>query len=182
MYEITMAEAEEDEEGEEDDDGQRQKKPPPEPEVKMIWRVDGLAAINEDKIAEMGEEKAWFGRELHSAVSIQDRFDKERNKGIKKEEVFKRINEHYFFMDDYHIYKIDKRTKDVFAFENQNIAGLFLSDNNYLYTLSHKRVGISSGFRLYDIWNCISTGSDLSYQLSRVQVGCQPLIDFSIKN
>jgi hypothetical protein len=32
------------------------------------------------------------------------------------------------------------------------------------------------------VWNCISTGEDLSYPLSNVQVGCQPLIDFSQKN
>jgi hypothetical protein len=98
--------------------------------------------------------------------------------------VFKRINEHFFFIDDCHIYKIDKKSKQIVAFENQNCAGLFLSDNNYLYTLSHKRPdkGIGSGFRLYDIWNCISTGQDLSYQLTNVQVGCQPLIDFSARN
>lgn len=72
----------------------------------------------------------------------------------------------------------------MFAFTDQNIAGLFLTDNNFLYTLSHKRPekNIGSGFRLYDVWNCIQTGQDLSYPLSRVQVGCQPLIDFSQKN
>jgi len=37
-------------------------------------------------------------------------------------------------------------------------AGLFLSDNNYMYALSHKNkeTKTSSGFRLYDIENCIS--------------------------
>lgn len=128
--------------------------------------------------------RTWFDRELHSAISVKDRVDKEKNKGIKKEEEFKRINEHFFFVDEYHIYKIDKKSKTVTAFENQNISGLFLSDDNYLYTLSHKRTdkGISSGFRMYDVWNCVSKGQDLSYQLSKVQVGCQPLIDFSMKN
>jgi hypothetical protein len=80
------------------------------------------------------------------------------------------MNEHYFFFDEHHIYKIDKKSHKVATFPHQNIAGLFLSDNNYLYTLSHKRPdkGISSGFRLYDVWNCITTGTDLSYQLSKV--------------
>jgi hypothetical protein len=94
------------------------------------------------------------------------------------------INEHFFFFDHYHIYKIDKKSKEIFIFEDQNIAGLFFSDNNYLYTLSHKRPekNVGSGFRLYDVWNCITTGEDLNYQLSKVQVGCQAMIDFSKNN
>lgn len=62
--------------------------------------------------------RTWFDRELHSAISVKDRVDKEKNKGIKKEEEFKRINEHFFFVDEYHIYKIDKKSKTVTAFEN----------------------------------------------------------------
>lgn len=40
----------------------------------------------------------------------------------------------------------------------QMCAGLFLSDNNYMYTLCHKNseTKTSSGFRLFDIENCIS--------------------------
>ena len=123
---------------------------------------------------------SFFKEDLHSSVSILDKLEKEKAKG--KSEV--KINEHFFFMDNYHIYKIDKVTKSIHVFQDQNISGLFFSDNNYLYTLSHKRPekNISSGFRLYDVWNCITTGEDLSYQLSRVQVGCQNLIDFSKNN
>lgn len=69
------------------------------------------------------------------------------------------------------------------VFYNEEVKGLFFSDNNYLYTLSYKRPdkGTLSSFRLYDIWNCISTGSSLidvqydggiflaiSYELSQV--------------
>ncbi len=64
------------------------------------------------------KERAWFNRDLHSAFSIQDRNDKVKFKDIKKEDVFKRINEHYFFVDKYHIYKIDKKTKNINCFEN----------------------------------------------------------------
>jgi hypothetical protein len=40
----------------------------------------------------------------------------------------------------------------------QMCAGMFLSDGNYMYTLSHKNPGTKteSGFRLYDIRNCIT--------------------------
>jgi hypothetical protein len=39
----------------------------------------------------------------------------------------------------------------------QMCSGIYLSDHNYMYTLSHKNTetGTSSGFRLYDIGNCI---------------------------
>ncbi len=37
----------------------------------------------------------------------------------------------------------------------QMCAGLFLSDNNYMYALCHKTKS-GSGFRLFDIENCIS--------------------------
>jgi hypothetical protein len=134
-----------------------------------MWFCNNLTQWRQESEAR-GDGHTFFSEELHSAISIQDRFDKEKNKGNKDEEVFSRINEHYFFFDDHHIYKIDKYNKTLITFNDQNIAGLFLSDNNYLYTLSHKRPerNIGSGFRLYDVWNCITTGSDLSYPLSRV--------------
>ena len=58
-----------------------------------------------------------------------------------------------------------------------------MSDSNFIYTLTHKneKEGIQSGFRLYDIENCISSiqtevkgkqGNFMSYHLQSVQVGC----------
>ena len=73
-------------------------------------------------------------------------------------------------VDNDHFYKIDISTNDVMKFENQQCVGIFFSDNNYLYTLSHKplyKQGVS-GFKLYDVENCIEKGQDLSYSLSRV--------------
>lgn len=87
-----------------------------------------------------------------------------------------------FLIDTLNFYKVDLETNEIVTFEEQRCVGLYFSDNNYLYTLSHKRGDISSGFRLYDIENCINKGQDLSYLLSKVQVGCQGLIDFSHTN
>lgn len=183
MFEITMQEKEIERNEDDSDQEEKEVKVIIEPQIKLIWWINGLTKWREESEAR-GDNFTFFSEELHSAISIQDRIDKEKNKGIKEDEVFSRINEHYFFFDNHHIYKIDKRNKTLHTFYDQNIAGIFLSDNNYLYTLSHKRPdkNIGSGFRLYDVWNCIQTGQDLSYPLSRVQVGCQPLIDFSQKN
>jgi hypothetical protein len=96
--------------------------------------------------------------------------------------------QYFFFFDDHHIYIFYKNLVEgrppYLVFYDEEVKGVFFSDNNYLYTLSYKRPekGIPSSFRLYDIWNCISTNSTLSYELSQVQVGCQALIDFSLRN
>ena len=62
--------------------------------------------------------------------------------------------------DTGHFYVIDMGNQSVepLRFE-QRCAGLYLSDNNFMYTLTHKNgeLGIQSGFRLYDIENCISS-------------------------
>jgi hypothetical protein len=87
-----------------------------------------------------------------------------------------------FLVDSKNFYKIDMIANEAVALKDQNCVGLFFSDDNYLYTLSHKSNGVSSGFRLYDIDNCINKNLTLSYLLSQVQVGCQALIDFSITN
>ena len=183
MYEMAMVEEEDDAKNSSDDEnaeGVAKKKKDPHLQVNFIWRKDGIIKEAENLGKMHNPSHSFFKEDLHSSVSILDKLEKEKAKG--KSDV--KINEHFFFMDNYHIYKIDKVTKSIHVFQDQNISGLFFSDNNYLYTLSHKRPekNISSGFRLYDVWNCITTGEDLSYQLSRVQVGCQNLIDFSKNN
>jgi hypothetical protein len=108
----------------------------------------------------------------------------------------------------FHVIDMGKHDEEPQQFE-QKCAGLFISDNSYMYTLTHKnpKLGMTSGFRLYDVENCISkifnkgakpaggeeldfqqqlmnkesAGKDdfMSYHLQQVQVGCQGLIDFS---
>lgn len=61
--------------------------------------------------------------------------------------------------DSEYFYVLDMSNPDYQPMKyEQRCAGLFLSDNNYMYTLTHKNLqqGIQSGFRLYDIENCIS--------------------------
>jgi hypothetical protein len=113
-----------------------------------------------------------FG-EFHSAISIIDRKDKVKYKDLTKEALDFQAQQYFFFFDDHHIYIFYKRPiegRPFVVFYNEEVKGLFFSDNNYLYTLSYKRPekGTLSSFRLYDIWNCISTGSSLSYELSQV--------------
>lgn len=93
MYEITVAEEDDQNNainGEDDEDeyGHKIQKPPPEPEIKEIWKVEGIDVIREQSKDKTPFDRAWFDRDLHSAVSIQDRIDKEKNKNIKPEEVF----------------------------------------------------------------------------------------------
>lgn len=128
-----------------------------EPEIKQTWKYSGK---NEDGELVDGIED--LSEKLHS--------------GIKHSE------KSMFLIDTLNFYQINLETNEIQTFPQQRSIGVFFSDNNYLYTLSHKRGDISSGFRLYDIENCINKGQDLSYLLSRVQVGCQGLIDFSHTN
>lgn len=57
----------------------------------------------------------------------------------------------------FHVIDMAQHDEDPMQFE-QRCAGVFLSDDNYMYTLTNKNVqkNISSGFRLYDIENCIN--------------------------
>lgn len=56
---------------------------------------------------------------------------------------------------------------------DQYCIGFYLSDLNYLYSLSHKSEGKSSGLRLYDVGNVIEKDKDYSLLLtSDIQVGC----------
>lgn len=86
--------------------------------------------------------------------------------------------------DIYNLYVIDLTTKKCKnVFEETNITGIYFSDRNYLYTLSHGHGKRRSGFRLYDIENVVESGKDYSYLLTQnVQVGCQGFIDFSPPN
>lgn len=87
MYEITIPELPEEEENpDESDNGEEKEKPQVAPEVKEIWRVDGLEEQTKNTKRFEGDKKAHFATDLHSAVSIQDKLDKEKYKGIKKEE------------------------------------------------------------------------------------------------
>ena len=127
-----------------------------------------------------------FG-EFHSAISIINRDDKVKYKDYPEKEFDSKAQQYFFFFDDHHIYIFYKNPINGInyaVFYEEEVKGVFFSDDNYLYTLSYKRPekGIPSSFRLYDIWNCIDTNSALSYELSQVQVGCQALIDFSLKN
>jgi len=65
--------------------------------------------------------------------------------------------EHFFLIiGDYHnFYKIELETGACKVFEHQNTVGVYFSDNNYLYTLSHRSETKRAGFRLYDIENVI---------------------------
>lgn len=189
MYRISVPEEEQENDADDENGGELDSQVGSDalPEIKMIWMSE---ILDKDKLLFRRKSKhMWFKEQFHSAISIQDRNDKERFKGIKKEQVFFQIQEYFFFFDRYHMYmfyklKRENQQSSFVVLEDQNIMGLFFSDNNYMYTLSNKRpaLNISSGFRLFDIWNCISTGSALSYELSRVQVGCQALIDFSQRN
>ena len=63
------------------------------------------------------------------------------------------------FADETYFYVINMMRDDVPPVKfKQMCSGLFLSDDNYMYTLSHKNpdTNTESGFRLYDIRNCIS--------------------------
>ncbi len=144
----------------EDEGGKRQKKKDPELKAERIWKIDGLIEFSNQHET---KKRPFFKEELHSALSILDRNDKAKYGSSPNSKEL--INEHFFFMDSFHIYKIDRKSQEIIVFEDQNIAGLYFSDDNYLYTLSHKRPekNVGSGFRLYDIWNCITTGEDLNY-------------------
>ena len=113
-----------------------------------------------------------FG-EFHSAISIINRDDKVKYKDYPKDVLDKEAQQYFFLFDDHHIYIFYKKPiegRPYVVFYEEEVKGVFFSDNNYLYTLSYKRPekGIPSSFRLYDIWNCISTNSTLSYELSQV--------------
>lgn len=74
----------------------------------------------------------------------------------------------FLILGDYHnLYNIDlteEKCRDLF--EDQNVIGVYFSDFNYLYTLSHKGGNRKSGFRLYDIENVVERGKDYSYLLT----------------
>ena len=62
-------------------------------------------------------------------------------------------------VDETYFYVINLRNMDEIPSKfKQMCIGLFVSDNNFMYTLSHKNpdTNTASGFRLYDIENCIS--------------------------
>jgi hypothetical protein len=62
-------------------------------------------------------------------------------------------------VDDTYFYVMNLRNMDEIPSKfKQMCIGLFVSDNNFMYTLSHKNpdTNTDSGFRLYDIENCIS--------------------------
>jgi hypothetical protein len=63
------------------------------------------------------------------------------------------------FADHTYFYVINMMNSNIEPVRfKQMCSGLFLSDGNYMYTLSHKNpdTNTESGFRLYDIRNCIS--------------------------
>jgi hypothetical protein len=106
------------------------------------------------------EKNISLGGELHSGIRYKD-----TNK--------------IFLVDYKNFYLVNFDTLSIDPINNTNCQGLFLSDNNYMYTLSHKSQDRSSGFILYDIQNCIEKNVTVNYHLSNIQVGCQGLIDFS---
>jgi hypothetical protein len=62
----------------------------------------------------------------------------------------------YLIIGDYHnYYKIDLEHGECKVFPDQNTIGIYFSDNNYLYTLSHRSNTKRAGFRLYDIENVV---------------------------
>lgn len=67
---------------------------------------------------------------------------------------FRNDDKSIMVMDNEHFYILIIALKLTIKLENQNCIGMYLLDNNYLYTLSHKSKTFSSGFRLYDLENC----------------------------
>jgi hypothetical protein len=56
------------------------------PEIQLIWASEYL---DKDKLMFKTKSKyQWFGEQFHSAISIQDRNDKERYKGTNKADLF----------------------------------------------------------------------------------------------
>ena len=81
------------------------------------------------------------GSSLHSAVRVKE------DDGLM------------ILLDETYFYVINLRNLDETPSKfKQMCTGLFVSDNNFMYTLSRKNpdTNTASGFRLYDIENCIS--------------------------
>lgn len=87
------------------------------------------------------KEETFVTGELHAGIRVR------KEKG------------HMILADQTYFYVIDMSSPEEQPQKfKQMCAGLFLSDNSYMYTLSHKNpeTGGRSGFRLYDLENCIS--------------------------
>ena len=67
------------------------------------------------------------------------------------------IKEHIFFVDSHHFYLYTFAKQQVKMYKDQNCVGLFVVDNKFVYTLSHSSGEKSSGLRLYDINNILTT-------------------------
>ncbi len=110
MYLIEVPEREAIDENDDNEDGNYSDYEDQMPEIQLIWASEYL-----DKDNLMFKTKSkyqWFGEQFHSAISIQDRNDKERFKGTNKAEQFKKIQEYFFFFDSYHMYMFYKIQRD----------------------------------------------------------------------
>jgi hypothetical protein len=76
-----------------------------------------------------------------------------------------KIEDHFFFVDQKHFYRYCFTKREMKVYHDQNVAGLYVVDDKFCYTMSHSEVGRSSGLRLYDINNILKKDTDNSYML-----------------
>lgn len=111
-----------------------------EEDIQIVSQEYGLNLWIDKSLQEKEPKPVTFVEyDLHSAIRV-------------KGSLMILVDETYFYVVDFTDPNFERK-----RFE-QRCAGLFLSDNNFIYTLTHKNQekDILSGFRLYDIENCIS--------------------------
>lgn len=128
-----------------------------------------------------------FLNDNQTKVNILRSFELDIIKGTIHAGLFSRNASSIFLIDELNFYKFDLASKTSKIFEDQNSLCTYLSDGNYLYTISKSSVNSDArqaGFRVYDIENLISKDEDYSYLLTQNdQIGqLQSFIDFSFIN